>query len=110
MCQCVCGMRVYATRRVDVRCTACGEQIVCAGDVRPGQLLIQSVPREQWPAWANIIARYSKPQDAGVGDTAQRIAARFGGEWFKWLSGKIGIPCGCTQRQEEWDRLYPYDF
>ncbi len=46
--------------------------------------------------------------DKGVGDTAQRIAAKLGGERYKRLTKRLGMPCGCSERQDEWNRLYPY--
>ena len=60
------------------------------------------------PGWAKAVERLRHTNDVGVGDTVQRIAAWFGGERFKAFAAKVGIPCGCTQRQDEWNRLYPY--
>lgn len=60
------------------------------------------------PKWVKILKRLRKPADKGVGDTAQRIAAKFGGERYKALSKRLGMPCGCTSRQSEWNKLYPY--
>lgn len=58
--------------------------------------------------WIRFIKLIRKPEDKGVGDTVARIAAKFGGDRFKAFSKRIGIPCGCTQRQAEWNRLWPY--
>lgn len=85
-------------------CDNCGAQII--GDPEIECLLCES---DVWPAWAKWVARFRKPGEVGVGDTVQRIAARFGGEKFKRLSKRIGLPCGCTERQADWNRLYPYD-
>lgn len=62
-----------------------------------------------WPRWAGLLRKRRIASDTGVGDTAQRYAAKVGGEKFKRLSKWLGIPCGCTERQAEWNRLYPYD-
>lgn len=100
------------------RCSKCGMHIisrrsrcpVCEGGVEP----IVSVPRPKivepkaWPDWAAAWARIAKHQDAGVGDTAQRFYASFGGEWFKLFAKKIGMPCRCSERQAEWNTSYPY--
>ena len=60
------------------------------------------------PMWVELVRLLRHPQDKGVGDTVARIAARFGGERFKAWSKKIGIPCGCTERQEAWNERWPY--
>ena len=79
-------------QRSNIKCK-CGKRIT-VGDVIP--------------YWVILIRKYKELEDKGVGDTVQRIAAKFGGESFKTFSTFIGIPCGCTQRQEEWNKLYPY--
>lgn len=60
------------------------------------------------PAWVRLVAYFRLPEDAGIGDTVARYAAMLGGEQFKALSKKIGLPCGCTERQAEWNAKYPY--
>lgn len=77
------------------------------GASRPSKA--KPVPRDQWPRWANALARFGKPHDIGVGDTIARIAARFGGELFKAWSKSLGVPCGCTERQHTYNALYPYE-
>ena len=79
------------------------------GQLVPTVPTITAQPRHKWPAWATAIARFSKTQDSGVGDTAQRIAAKFGGEQFKTFAKTLGMPCGCTERQQDWNTRYPYD-
>ena len=90
-----------------MKCGRCGAIVQCGdGPVVPfGQ---EPVTREFWPGWATAIERYRRGDDTGVGDTAKRIFARLGGEVFKWLAEKLGMPCGCSERQAEWNRLYPY--
>lgn len=58
--------------------------------------------------WATLVAAFRNAEDTGVGDTVQRYAAMLGGEAFKAWSKKLGMPCGCTQRQAEWNAKYPY--
>lgn len=65
------------------------------------------VHQDQWPRWAKMIARFKKPQDAGVGDTFKRMAGKFG-ERYKSATKALGIPCNCEQRQKEWNEKYPY--
>lgn len=67
------------------------------------------VPEDQWPAWAKQIARFKNGVDRGVGDTAERIFGKFGGESFKFrYKQMIGSDCGCGYRKELWNHLYPY--
>jgi len=92
-------------------CDKCGK--VYQSDVTPlhcrcGNVTGYIQPEIKPSKWLYFIRMLRKPEDKGVGDTVQRIAAKFGGERFKAFSARIGIPCGCTQRQEEWNKLYPY--
>lgn len=68
----------------------------------------QTVEPAKRSYWVKLVAILRTDADAGVGDTVQRIAAKFGGERFKTFAQKIGIPCGCTERQAEWNERYPY--
>lgn len=67
-----------------------------------------SCGRSATPTWVAAIKRLRKDADTGIGDTVQRIAARFGGELFKRFAARVGMPCGCTERQEEWNQRWPY--
>jgi hypothetical protein len=60
------------------------------------------------PRWLKYVRFFRSPEDRGAGDTVQRIAAKFGGERFKKFAKKMGIPCGCTSRQDRWNKQYPY--
>lgn len=66
-------------------------------------------PPEPTPMWVKLISKLKIAEDKGVGDTVQRYAAKLGGELFKEWSKKMGMPCGCTQRQNEWNKQYPYE-
>lgn len=68
----------------------------------------QSLSRDKWPFWVWSLKWMRSKSDKGVGDTAQRLATKMGGEQFKRFTNKIGLPCGCTERQAEWNRLYAY--
>lgn len=94
-----------------ITCEQCGK--VYQTDVTPlycrcGGVTGYVHPEPVKNSWLRFIKLLRKPEDKGVGDTIQRIAAKFGGERFKAFSAKIGIPCGCSQRQDEWNRLWPY--
>ena len=78
---------------------------------RPVQLArdVTPVDPKDWPFWAWSLKWMRNLSDNGVGDTAQRIAAKVGGEAYKKLTQRLGMPCGCSTRQEDWNTHYPYE-
>jgi hypothetical protein len=92
--ECTCGTRIWANGR-SVWCKTCNKSLTKTfTDIEP--------------AWVGLVSYFRSPEDKGVGDTVQRYAAMLGGEAFKAWSKKLGMPCGCTQRQVEWNAKYPY--
>ncbi len=70
--------------------------------------IIQSVPRDQWPAWTNALAQFAKPEDKGIGDVAARMIGAENSEAFKnWYKATTGKSCGCNGRQKLWNQKYP---
>lgn len=66
------------------------------------------VPRESWPIWAKAMALLAKPDDAGIGSVVERVIGPFGGEAFKVFYQKsFGRSCGCTERRDSWDLMWP---
>ncbi len=63
---------------------------------------------QEWPKMAQAIARLRAPSEVGVGDTLARLFARVGGERFKTLAKRLGIDCGCDNRQALLNAAYPY--
>lgn len=74
----------------------------------PSECSFIPISTSRIPRWVRLIRMLRQPADIGIGDTVQRIAAKFGGERFKAWAERVGIPCGCAQRQSEWNRIYPY--
>jgi hypothetical protein len=103
MCQCQCGWTVKTNRAVSVKCPQCSGVIICDGAPRPKTIVVRKIGK-----WVRYVKLLRKPEDKGVGDTVQRIASKFGGERFKAWAKRLGIPCGCAERQEMWNRIYPY--
>lgn len=94
-----------------IECSKCGRKF--ASNVTPlycscggvaGELSSVSEPN----AWVRLVRLLRKSDDDGIGDTVARIAKVFGGERFKAFSKKIGLPCGCSERQAEWNERWPY--
>jgi hypothetical protein len=67
------------------------------------------VTPKRWPTWAVLVKCCRSSNDAGVGDTVKQMADSIGGERFKRWAEQCGIPCGCVERQERWNKLYPYE-
>lgn len=102
-----CGIEVSRRTGAHRNCWDCGAAMKLIRDDYPVQ--VTEVSRDKWPFWAWSLKWMRTKADKGVGDTAQRLAAMMGGEQFKKLAEKIGLPCGCTERQAEWNRSYPYE-
>lgn len=91
-------------------CDECGRQFVSKSGL-PVRCMCRKNPvaKENWPLWAKAINRLKNDADKGIGDTVQRVAAWFGADLFKSFAEKLGIPCGCSGRQDTWNRMYPYE-
>lgn len=87
------------------QCRKCG--FAARFRMTPKQCPKCEVDNSKPPLWIRLLQRLSKPQDIGLGATVKRIASAVGGERFKAWSKRIGLPCGCTDRELEWNRLYP---
>lgn len=106
MCNCPsCKWPMYTRHAIKTKCPMCNAVVECDGESVPTD---EPLDERLWPGWCNLIKRFRKPTDAGIGDTVKRIADRAGGEAFKKISAAIGIPCGCTERQARWNKRYPY--
>lgn len=98
---CECGWAIYGTPPFTVRCGQCQKTV----QVSEGEILI--IAQAKPPLWVRLLKRLSTNDDIGLGATIKRIAAKFGGDRFKEWSTKIGLPCGCTEREVELNSLYP---
>lgn len=62
----------------------------------------------EWPVLVKLVAVMRKESDRGVGDTVARVIGPAGGDAFKEWMDKLGLNCGCGERQEWLNGLYPY--
>jgi len=88
------------------RCPLGGTQLFSNAGALPAATF-SAVAAEQWPAWANLVAARATPADIGVGSTIERELGRVGVA-FKAVLATLGVPCGCADRRDEWNALYPY--
>lgn len=107
-CRCQCGWPVYSDLPVTVTCPDCGEPIECNGG-KPHDIdySASDCAVRRWPLWATLVRWKATEEDTGVGDTVHRMLGQKG-EAFKAWAERLGIPCGCDERRQEWNRLFPY--
>ena len=68
----------------------------------------QPVPLSGWPLPLQLLAKLAKPTDAGLGDVIERVVGPIGGNAFKlWFRRATGRDCGCGQRKQKLNELYP---
>ncbi len=68
----------------------------------------EPIPRDQWPTWAKVLAKFAKPEDKGIGDVVARMIGEENSEEFKaWYLVTFGKACSCTGRQKLWNIKYP---
>jgi hypothetical protein len=77
------------------------------GAIKPRPIYLP-IPREQWPAKIQKVARHQRPGDKGVGDVLERRYARFGGRFYKRVRKLIGVSCNCEAEQQRLNMLYPF--
>jgi hypothetical protein len=84
---------------------ACGLE---APPVTVTRTKLAPVPYDQWPLRFRLLAKLATPQDAGLGDVVERIVGPVGGSAFKkWFKLATRRDCGCNQRIQTWNELYP---
>jgi hypothetical protein len=80
-----------------------------AGPPRPAPTLAAPRPVTDWPLAARSLALLRHDADAGLGDTAHRLAAVAGGETLASLYTRLfGRDCGCGDRRAALNAAYPY--
>lgn len=89
--RCKCGRKMFAPE---------GTPCLCS--------FVTTPTKARQPFYITMLTMLREEGDKGPGDTAQRILAEIGGERFKTLAKQLGIPCGCTRRQAEWNQRWPY--
>lgn len=63
-----------------------------------------------WPFWAKALKLLAKPHDKGIGDVITRTIGPEKSEAFKsWYKATFNKDCGCTGRQEKWNRMYSFN-
>lgn len=69
--------------------------------------IVKATP-PQWPKLLLPLKLFAVPEDKGLGDIIARKIGPIGGDLYKaWYLKVFGKSCGCSQRQEDWNRNYP---
>lgn len=70
---------------------------------------IETWPRNPFGMFARGFKLLRTPEDTGLGDTISRLVGPVGGDAYKkWFLEVFGKPCGCSERQEHLNKLFPY--
>ena len=65
--------------------------------------------RSKWPTLAVWTANLARAGETGVGDTIHRLLSRAGAQAIAMAFTRItGQACGCSDRQQRLNKLYPY--
>lgn len=96
-----CNWPIHSNLAITITCPRCKKPTTLSGIPSPQKI-------EKTPRWVRIVRRLRIPSDIGIGDTLQRQFAKYGGERFKEWATKLGIDCGCTERQNHYNKKYPY--
>lgn len=115
-----CNWPHHSAQPIVMTCIKCGASVVIGdipqSDMRPTgpkrkpPAKIPTIPEQEaidsrligWVRWLRT------PEDTGVGDTVERLLAKAGGRKIKKMLERIGVGCGCTDRQAALNRKYPY--
>ena len=70
---------------------------------------ITPVPYAEWALWAEVLRKFRRPSDAGLGDTIVHLIGDTRSQRFKiWFQRKFGKSCGCIERQRWLNQKFPY--
>lgn len=71
---------------------------------------IEPMVRSDWPLFIQVIAKFQKSGEIGIGDTIVRLIGKDRSDAFKkWFERKFQKSCGCTDRQRWLNRRFPYE-
>jgi hypothetical protein len=81
----------------------------CSEPPKPqSQKAVPAIPFGQWPIPFRFLATKAKPEETGLGDVIERLVGPIGGNTFKiWYKRITGKNCGCGQRKQKLNELYP---
>ena len=69
----------------------------------------RSMSPEEFPVWAKAIRLLKKDGHKGIGDTVESLIGHKNSTAFKeWYRNTFGKDCGCKDRKEWLNRMYPY--
>ncbi len=63
--------------------------------------------KRNWPIFLRPMSLLAQTGDAGLGDIVARMVGPIGGDSYKAWAGKTFGGCGCWERQQDLNTLYP---
>lgn len=67
-------------------------------------------PLNMFGVAARVMKLSRTPEDRGVGDTLARVIGPIGGDAYKkWFLEVFGKSCGCQERQDKLNEMFPYE-
>lgn len=74
----------------------------------PPSFLSRGLKGPEWPLILRPLKLLAKEGDRGLGDIVLRVIGDVNSDTFKaWHLRIFGKSCGCSERQEDWNRDYP---
>jgi len=86
----------------------CDEAIEPMGMMIQTSATIPTTKQKQDSRLIGWVKLFRKPEDRGVGDTVERLLAVAGGRKIKRILERVGINCGCTDRQRVLNQQHAY--
>lgn len=97
----------YICENLTVPCYE-GREVFRNKHSHPPTYLKKGTAGPAWPLILMPLKLLAKEEDRGLGDIVARTVGPIGGEaWKKWHLRVFGRPCGCKERQEDWNLMYP---
>lgn len=74
----------------------------------PPKRLNRGQRHKEWPLILQPLKAFAKETDRGLGDIAERVIGKIGGDQFKkWHYKIFGRPCSCGERQDLLNEEFP---
>jgi hypothetical protein len=104
-----CGWPHHSPITLVIPCGKCSTPVRVVGkDPEAKPVPLPRTKEQQDSRLIGWVKLFRKPEDRGVGDTVERLLAVAGGRKIKRMLERVGINCGCTDRQKALNEQHPY--
>ena len=77
------------------------------GNNKKSRVIVKEAKRDKDARLVEWLKLFAIESDRGVGDIVERMLSKVGGRAIKMSLKKLGVNCGCTNRQEALNKKYP---